>query len=267
MDRLTIGEISVLLVEPSNAQVLKIEESLRGAGIEKIERAKDAATGLQEAERYPPDLIISSYYLPDMTGAELLEALRTNPATAAIPYMLISSETKFEALDPIKQAGAVAILPKPFSQDQMAHALYATLNILDPDSLTVSHIDMESLKILLVDDSKLALQHMRRLLESIGIQQISEASDGCEAIEIVECEALDLIISDYNMPNLDGKGLTDHIRTQSQQADIPILMVTSEANQERLAALHSSGVSAICDKPFDLKNIRNLIEHVVRGIA
>jgi two-component system chemotaxis response regulator CheY len=263
MERLTIKQIAVLLIEPSKAQLMVIEKAIRDAGVENIERVKSGSEGLEEAERYPPDLIVSSLYLPDMTGSDLLETLRNNPRTAAIPFMLISSETKFDVLDPVRQAGAVAILPKPFTQDQINQALYATLDILDPDLLGVSPIDIESLKVLLVDDSILAREHMQRLLKSIGITDITEASDGRQAIGIIEDESFDLVISDYNMPNIDGKGLTVHIRKHSHLAGVPILMVTSEENHDRLAALHASGVSAICNKPFDLKNIRDLIEQVV----
>ncbi len=263
MERLTIGEISVLLVEPSNAQMMVFEKSIQDAGVVKISRVKSGSEGLKEAERYPPDLVVSSLYLPDMTGSELLETLRENPRTAATPFMLISSETKFVALDPVRQAGAVAILPKPFTQDQMNQAIYATLDILDPDVLGVSSIDIESLKILLVDDSILAREYMLRLLGSLGINDITEACDGQQAIDLIENESFDLVISDYNMPNIDGKGLTVHIRNHSRMSGLPILMITSEENPDRLAALQASGVSAICKKPFDLKNIRDLIEQVV----
>jgi len=70
---------------------------------------------------------------------------------------------------------------------------------------------------------------------------------------------VDLVITDYNMPEMDGKGLVDFIRQQSWQASVPILMVTSEADMGRLAAIESAGVSGICDKPFEAHVVRELL--------
>jgi CheY-like chemotaxis protein len=58
---------------------------------------------------------------------------------------------------------------------------------------------------------------------------------------------------------MDGKGLVDFIRQQSWQASVPILMVTSEANMGRLAAIEAAGVSGICDKPFEAHVVRDLL--------
>ena len=58
---------------------------------------------------------------------------------------------------------------------------------------------------------------------------------------------------------MDGRELIEYIRTQSWQAEVPVLMVTSEQNMGRLAAVERAGVSAICDKPFEAGSIRRLI--------
>ena len=78
-------------------------------------------------------------------------------------------------------------------------------------------------------------------------------------VALLQTTMVDLVITDYNMPEMDGRELTEYIRTQSWQAEVPILMVTSEQNMGRLAAVERAGVSAICDKPFEAGNIRRLI--------
>ena len=112
---------------------------------------------------------------------------------------------------------------------------------------------------LVVDDSLASRRHLHRLLTELGIERITEAADGKEAVALLEQAMVDLVITDYNMPEMDGRELTEYIRTQSWQAEVPILMVTSEQNMGRLAAVERAGVSAICDKPFEAGNIRRLI--------
>jgi len=73
----------------------------------------------------------------------------------------------------------------------------------------------------------------------------------------------DLVVTDYNMPEMDGKELTEYIRNHSQQASIPILMVTSEASHSHLAGVKQSGVSAMCDKPFEPSMVKSLIRSIL----
>jgi two-component system chemotaxis response regulator CheY len=177
--------------------------------------------------------------------------------------MLISSETRFRYLDPIRQAGAIAILPKPFSQEELQIALNATLDHLDPESLYLEHYDPENVEVLIVDDSPLARKHILRVLTSMGLERFTEAKDGIEAMELIADTFFDLIVTDYNMPRMSGKELVEHIRSGSSQASVPILMVTSEQNENRLAAVQQAGISAICDKPFEPESVRRLVEQAL----
>jgi two-component system chemotaxis response regulator CheY len=124
--------------------------------------------------------------------------------------------------------------------------------------------DLEGLRVLVVDDSVASRHHLRRLLEQLGIEQIVEAADGKQAVSVLQESMFDLVITDYNMPEMDGRELTEYIRTESWQAEVPILMVTSEQNMGRLAAVERAGVSAICDKPFEASSIRRLISDALQ---
>jgi two-component system chemotaxis response regulator CheY len=70
---------------------------------------------------------------------------------------------------------------------------------------------------------------------------------------------VDLVVTDYNMPEMDGQALVKHIRQHSWQKTVPILMVTSESDEGRLAAVEAAGVSGICDKPFEASVVRELL--------
>jgi two-component system chemotaxis response regulator CheY len=259
-----LGDLCILLVEPSLTQRHIIEQQCNQLGIQYITTAASGAEALVDMRRDKPDVVISSLYLPDMTGTDLVFAMRDDEELLEIAFMLISSETRLSMLDPIRQSGAAAILPKPFSANDLQTALNATLDYLETPHYELADIDTELLKILIVDDSSMSRKHLRRLLEAVGIENIQEAVDGAEGADMINQHFFDLVISDYNMPHMNGQQLLDFIRHQSGQPGLPVLMVTSESNQSRLAAVQQSGVSAICDKPFRSDTIYQLLQQALQ---
>jgi two-component system, chemotaxis family, chemotaxis protein CheY len=265
MSSLAITDLSILLIEPSTTQLKVILNHLKEEDINNIEGVSSGTQAIASLEKYQPDLIISSMYLPDMTAADLILTIRASESLQNTPFMLISSEAHRQALEAIRQAGVVAILPKPFNHIDLRRALRATLEFIDPEEITLESYDIETLQVLLVDDSTLARRHISRVLNNMGISHVTTANDGREAIEVFEQdqEMYDLIITDYNMPEMDGKELTEYIRNEMGNTFIPILMVTSENNEARLNNIQQAGVSAIFDKPFDPQNIKEILFRVL----
>ena len=214
-------------------------------------------------QRDTPDLVVSAMYLPDMTGAELVTGMRRTPLLEGVPFMLISTETKFSMLDPIRQAGVIAILPKPFHPEDLRKALYSTVEFISPDENALADIELDDLKTLVVDDSPMARKHITRVLNNLGILDITTAENGIEAIGKIETCFFDLVVTDYNMPEMDGEHLTRFIREQSSQRSVPILMVTSEGDASRLTAVQQAGISGICDKPFDTLSVKQMIRQLL----
>jgi len=85
-----------------------------------------------------------------MSGTDLLETMRDDQQLQPVPFLLVSSETRFRYLDPIRQAGAIAILPKPFNQNELSVALKTTLDHLNPKHLHLDELDIEMVEILIV---------------------------------------------------------------------------------------------------------------------
>ncbi len=263
MAEISLTELAVLVVEPSSTQRRIINRALENNGIGSIIEAESGEDALALLNQEEPDLVISSLYLPDMTGTDLVHKIRESQSHSDTPFMLISSETRFRYLDPIRQAGVVGILPKPFTDAELNTALGTTLDLLDETPMEMGELDAEALQVLVVDDSPFARKHITRILSSLGIQRIDQAENGLHALEMLNQNFYDFVVTDYNMPHMDGKELVDHIRQQSTQSSLPVLMVTSEENENRLAAVHESGVSAICDKPFEPSTVRQLIRQMV----
>jgi two-component system chemotaxis response regulator CheY len=261
-----LADLTVYLVEPSAVQAKVITTLLGQLDVRNVQRFATAGEMLARLTEAPPSLVISALYLADMQGTGLVQRLRNDPATEHTPFILISSETRPQVLDPVRQSGVCGILPKPFTETQLRTALRATLDYLDADaSLDVDPIELDAIKVLVVDDSPSARKFIRRVLENLGVRNFLEAENGKQAVDVLAEAMVDLVVTDYNMPEMDGKALLDHIRQRSWQASVPVLMVTSESDAGRLAAVEEAGVSGICDKPFEPATVKALLTKILRA--
>lgn len=261
-----LKDLLILLVEPSRVQRNIIAGHLRSLGINDVEEFSEAAPALERMEQITPDVVMSAMHLPDMTGSEMVNTMRMRPELADVTFFLISSETMYRYLEPVRQAGATAILPKPFDPEDMLKALESAVHfVADRNGGSEEHDDeFDELSVLVVDDSQLSRNYIERILQSIGIQNIREAKDGAEALQMMKAQVFDLVITDYNMPNIDGLELVHHIRQYTTQQAVPIIVVTSEQNQEPLQAFENEGVSAVCSKPLSYDMLKTLIRHLIK---
>jgi len=105
-------------------------------------------------------------------------------------------------------------------------------------------------KILIVEDSMMVRMTVKRTLASVDFDVV-EAKDGAEGLAQAEAGTFDLILTDLNMPNMDGLTMIRHIRQLPAYAETPIVMLTTESGEEKKAIGHGSGVSAWLVKPFE----------------
>lgn len=257
-------QLRILLIEPSGVQASVITSYLQKLGASHIDHVTTAQQAMTHLQKNEYELVLSAMYLADMTGVELLTLMRSLPETQNLAFILVSSETRPQMLEPVRQLGVCAIVPKPFTQDLLQRALNTTLDYLSDDTSFDEEVSLDSLRVLLVDDSRAARNYMRQVLGNVGVRLITEAANGREAMNLLEASSFDLVLTDYNMPEMDGQQLIEYIRKDSWQSDLPILMVSSESNAGRLAAVEQAGVSGICDKPFEPAVIRALIGKVLQ---
>jgi two-component system chemotaxis response regulator CheY len=261
-----LQNLHICLVEPSGLQANIIVNHLKKVGITQVDKVTTGAAAVAALDsEVPPDAIMSAMYLPDMTGTQLIHSIRQHNSQSSTPFVLISSETNPYNLEDVRQAGTVAILPKPFAGSQLVSALNNTLDFLNAEEESEDDAELSFLntKVLIVDDSRVARRHIRNVLERIGFEDFTEVGDGQEAIPLIDSVLYDLVITDYNMPNVDGLALVDYIRTKSIQGSVPILMVSSVSDENRLAAVMEAGVSAIFDKPFEISSVRKYVKQIL----
>ncbi len=262
MTSLSLENLNILMVAPSRVLAAVLKKELGDMGAVQTVSCKSIGEALEKMREVKPNLVVSSMYFEDGDGIALITAMRNEESLKDILFMLISSETRFEMLDPVRQAGVVAILSRPFTQEALTQAVNTTLGYLEEKAFSIDHQKLASLKLLLVDDSKLARRHLLNVLEKIGITplQITQAEHGCEAIEKLQAEKFDIVITDYNMPQMDGEELLKYIRQHPELDAMPVIMVTSEENEAKLASIKSHGVTAMLNKPFDPPNLKALLE-------
>lgn len=99
---------------------------------------------------------------------------------------------------------------------------------------------------------------MQKLLASCGIDQVLEAENGKQAIEVLSAERVDFVVTDYNMPEMNGKELAEYI-SNSKYSYLPVLMVTSEEDGGKLNAVRQAGVCALFDKTIDPNSLHNTL--------
>ncbi len=260
METVTLSDLNILLVEPSDTQRKIIASLLIKENVGEIDAVSSIAEAKTALKIHGADLIVSAMYFEDGTGLELLKHVKLSEDLQATPFMLVSSETRVAKLEEFKQAGIAAILPKPFKPLHLQRALKASLDLINEEEVEFEFFDVKQVRVLVVDDSKLARNHIRRVLENMGLEKIKEAENGAMALTHLKDEEFDLVVTDYNMPEMDGRELSEFIRFTPKTAHIPIIMVTSEAaDSAKMSNIQQTGVNALCDKPFETQEVRRML--------
>jgi two-component system, chemotaxis family, chemotaxis protein CheY len=119
-----------------------------------------------------------------------------------------------------------------------------------------------SMKILIVDDFATMRRIMKNILKQIGFTNIIEADDGTTALAELQKTAVDLIISDWNMPKMTGLDLLKAVRSTPNLKDLPFLMVTAEAQKQNVIDAVQAGVSNYVVKPFTAEAISDKLKKI-----
>jgi len=263
MPQLQTADLSILLIEPSDVQRKVITRHLQDAGIRNVDGAANIAEAKLKIAQLQPDLVASAMYFEDGTAHDLLQFLKQDTQFEDIGFMLVSSEYRDDQLEEFKQAGIIAILPKPFTSEQLTRAVTATIDLIEPTTLQLVNFDPEDLQVLLVDDSITSRHFLRRILTDLGIEHFVEAENGQQAMTILNEHSFDLVVTDFHMPEMDGRELANFIRQTPGRSHIPILMVTARAHTPQLANIKQSGIDALTDKPFEPAQLRKLLARLL----
>ncbi len=108
----------------------------------------------------------------------------------------------------------------------------------------------KNMRFLVVDDFNTMRRIVRNLLKELGFNNVEEAEDGVDALTKLRAGGFDFVVSDWNMPIMDGLELLKTIRADATLGKLPVLMVTAEAKKENIIAAAQAGASGYVVKPF-----------------
>lgn len=125
----------------------------------------------------------------------------------------------------------------------------------------------KNLRFLVVDDFATMRRIVRNLLKDLGFNRVEEAEDGLDALNKLRADAFDFVISDWNMPNMDGLQLLTEIRSDANLKTMPVLMVTAEAKKENIIAAAQAGASGYVVKPFTAATLEEKLNKIFEKIG
>ena len=124
----------------------------------------------------------------------------------------------------------------------------------------------KNMEVLVVDDFATMRRIIKNLLKQVGYKNITEAEDGVAALSILKSQKIDFIISDWNMPNMNGLDFLKAVRADNELSGLPFLMVTAEALKDKIVSAIKAGVSGYIVKPFTAETLDEKIEKILEKL-
>jgi response regulator RpfG family c-di-GMP phosphodiesterase len=218
-----------------------------------VSQAEDGEKGLQEALSGNFDLIIADIEMPHLDGFGLCEKLKSNPSTRGIPVIILSSMDSDRDIEQGFRVGAAAYVSKSEAQTQLNETIE---RVLEKSKFHRSRL------ILVVDDSLKIRQLLSQALLTEGFQVIT-AENGKQALRRIQDLRPDLILSDIDMPEMNGIDLCKNIHADPALSAIPFVMMSANADRAVMRRLLQWGAASYLIKPFNLEQVIITIEKLL----
>ena len=124
----------------------------------------------------------------------------------------------------------------------------------------------KDMKILIVDDFSTMRRIIKNLLRDLGFNNTAEADDGQTALPMLKSGGFDFLVTDWNMPGMDGLTLLKTVRSDEDLSNMPVLMVTAEAKREQIVIAAEAGVNGYVVKPFTAATLKEKIEKIFQRL-
>ncbi|MGB0895360.1 MAG: chemotaxis response regulator CheY [Parashewanella sp.] len=125
----------------------------------------------------------------------------------------------------------------------------------------------KNMKILIVDDFSTMRRIIKNLLRDLGFNNTQEADDGTTALPMLQKGDFDFVVTDWNMPGMQGIDLLKAIRADDNLKTIPVLMVTAEAKREQIIAAAQAGVNGYVVKPFTAATLKEKLDKIFERLG
>ena len=123
------------------------------------------------------------------------------------------------------------------------------------------------MKVLVVDDFSTMRRIVKNLLRDLGFTNIQEADDGTTALPMLQGGSFDFVVTDWNMPGMQGIDLLKAIRADANLAHIPVLLITAEAKKEQIIMAAQAGVNGYIVKPFTAATLKTKLDKIFERLG
>lgn len=235
----------ILVVDDSAIARKALIKQLEDFGITDIVQAENGAEAFNFIVQQEFDLVITDLEMPKMDGFELLRSIKNSETFGHIPVVLLTSATSKDVVIQAASLQADSLLTKPADKEKLYEILHSIFY------KEAKKINFNS-NILVVDDVKSARKIAKRYLRQIGFTNIFESENGKEAIKEVIKRDVDLILTDWLMPEIDGNELLKLLKSNDDCKDIPVIMISSFSEKERILEAASNGAASFISKPYNV---------------
>jgi signal transduction histidine kinase/CheY-like chemotaxis protein len=278
--------LKVLIVDDNstNRFILGKYLQVRDCRCEEAGSAREAMGKLLAAasNNEPFDLGLLDFQMPEVSGAELAEMIKSNEKVKNIPLILLSSSTAYKTHEELRESGFSALLYKPVKQSQLFRGIAGVMGEeraeepvnrvapVDPERL--QHATENPLDILLVEDNvfnqKVAIFNLKKFKHRIDLVE-----NGKQAIEKFQEHHYDIVLMDIQMPVMDGYEATEAIRRiemeksrkTGEEIHTPIIAMTANAMKEDVEKSYQAGMDAHLAKPFNAEKFIKVVHDIAYG--
>lgn len=217
-----------------------------------IIHAKNGEEGYQLFCEQRPSMVITDLLMPKMTGDDLCHLIKSDPLGAQIPVIILTGSQEEGSMETAYNYGANDFLEKPLRPEPLINKVN--------DYFHQRSIRRNE-KILVVDDSRMIREILKHGIMKNGMAVVC-ACDGVEALEMIASEAPDVVITDINMPRMDGYELVKTMRETPSMQDIKVIMISTNQSPYDIKRGEALGIIRYFIKPFDLDKLLMEIEHL-----
>lgn len=270
LDKVPYHAMKILIIDRSRFIRKTLSATLKSESDE-VKCINSSGKALLDAVKWHPDAIITSALIDDMSGFDLCMLLKLMPDYAGIPVIIISSGEACEIEKKAADVGADYYVPKDKYlperiRETLENACGQTSDV-SANKITESREEARPGKVLIVDDSTIMRRIIRHTLSALGITSVAEAVNGTHALQQLEKEDIGLIMTDWNMPGMNGLELVKAVRTNEEYSDLPMVMVTTEGCEKERKLAFDAGANDILNKPFSREKLKGFITPYTKHIV
>lgn len=281
-----LHQLTFLVVDDMELMRAVTVNQLRAMGCEKVLSARNGAEALRVLHARKIDVVLADWNMPIMSGLDLLRVVRAEPKFAGLPFLMITAEAERHRIEEVIRAGVSSLLVKPYSASILKARLLRLLGDLaepagagrrlrvpepppaarlQPVEPTAAKAALAPTRILMVDDAPASLRRLTRLFDDDYLVQT--ALEGADALAQLRAGPLpDLVMMDVMMPGLDGFETVRRMREDPAMAQIPVIFVTGQADDEtRLKGMELGAVDFV-DSDADPRMLRTRVRNFIRFV-